>query len=441
MIATEATKQSTDVLKDYLNKLEALYSDYESDEWKALYESEHMIFSRLLEVFETGIPASINVEEFQRKYIHKYGFELGKYLKVIDDNIKTMRAKENEVVKLNAKLSSAIEVSDPAELELSQAAYTANKNELLLIVHNLKKLNSEKEEALGYIQRLDELSDFNRLNSISELNKRYAIFASLKRSTRLKVDALREEMDYEKAQIKQEEDKVKPKLQEMRKTYKFKLLLAAAGTALFMGAASLFSSGHNSEMKTPINPPGIEIQTQGGQKQLPPVKSKPDEVKKTAESPKVKVDPLEQERIKNGAPVAPKGYKYWKTVKSIVTAYNPTGPGLMAGVLTKFEDGKTSTGRNAFTYDGVAVNPTSKVVQRDKNGKVVKVLGTTSAYIPYGSMVYIPNVGWKVADDTGGRMRQNALKGEFHVDVRMAGYSNALKFGNKNMNIHLYKKA
>lgn len=115
----------------------------------------------------------------------------------------------------------------------------------------------------------------------------------------------------------------------------------------------------------------------------------------------------------------PEGYKYWKTVNAVVTAYNPKGPGLMHGRGNKFEDGKTSTLKNAFIYDGVAVAPDM---------------------IPYGTMVFVPGYGYKVADDTGGKMRQSARKGVYHVDVRMPSYKKAKEHGRKVQKIILYSK-
>ncbi|MFT4343258.1 MAG: 3D domain-containing protein [Candidatus Woesearchaeota archaeon] len=124
-------------------------------------------------------------------------------------------------------------------------------------------------------------------------------------------------------------------------------------------------------------------------------------------------------------PPAPPGYEYWKTVQGIVTAYNPTGPGLMAGPHGHYEDGLTSRNKNAFIEDGVAIDP---------------------SLVPYGSKVYIPGVGFKIADDTGGRMRQNGARGIYHFDIRMGTYERefrdyraALSEGNPEK-IAYYKK-
>ena len=59
--------------------------------------------------------------------------------------------------------------------------------------------------------------------------------------------------------------------------------------------------------------------------------------------------------------------------------------------------------------------------------------------IPYGTIVKIPGFGFKVADDTGNRMKQNAKKGFYHIDVRTLSYRKALRFGRKIMPIKLYR--
>lgn len=113
----------------------------------------------------------------------------------------------------------------------------------------------------------------------------------------------------------------------------------------------------------------------------------------------------------------PEGYKLWKKVECTLTAYTPTGKGLMHGGKKNWEDGKTSTGKDAFVYNGVAVDPD---------------------IIPYKTMVFIPGVGMKVADDTGGRMRRAGRRGEFHIDIRTSSYSRAMDFGRRKSFVYLF---
>ena len=102
---------------------------------------------------------------------------------------------------------------------------------------------------------------------------------------------------------------------------------------------------------------------------------------------------------------APPGYKFlFAENAAIITAYTPTGEGLMGGVNpdgTPYEEtGKTSTNFSATTnFDGVAVDP---------------------KIIPYGALIYIQGVGWKIADDTGARMRHTWRQHHrVHIDLRV----------------------
>jgi 3D (Asp-Asp-Asp) domain-containing protein len=144
----------------------------------------------------------------------------------------------------------------------------------------------------------------------------------------------------------------------------------------------------------------------------------PQNIKQQAEEEQIVVDDSIDDSLGG---VLPEGYVLDKTVKATITAYNPIGPGLMQGDDPTAGTGVTSIGKDAFIYDGVAVDP---------------------KLIPYGSIVYIPGVGYKVADDTGGRMRQDGTLGIYHIDVRMEDYTDAIVFGKQEgVEIEIYKKA
>ena len=96
---------------------------------------------------------------------------------------------------------------------------------------------------------------------------------------------------------------------------------------------------------------------------------------------------------------APRGYEFWKSVPVKLTAYTPGSRSCWP-----YDDGKTSIGDNAWIMNGVAVCPT---------------------VIPYRTWLKIPGIGWKEADDTGGRMRQSARRGIYHLDVRVESNSQA----------------
>jgi 3D (Asp-Asp-Asp) domain-containing protein len=106
-------------------------------------------------------------------------------------------------------------------------------------------------------------------------------------------------------------------------------------------------------------------------------------------------------------PEPPPGYRYWGTVVAKITAYEPSY--VSCG---RSADGKTSTMRNAWKMDGCAVDPSA---------------------IPYGTLVWVPAVGWRVADDTGSAMKRSWKKGVYHVDVRMGTVWQARRWGSQEL--------
>ena len=112
---------------------------------------------------------------------------------------------------------------------------------------------------------------------------------------------------------------------------------------------------------------------------------------------------------------APKGYVFWKRVRAKVTGYCPC-----VRCCGKYADGKTATGSNAWKPNGCAV---------DKRA------------IPYGTMVWIPGYGFRIADDTGSAMRRSwRRRRKFHVDVRTVYHWEARKVGNDTVTIILFRK-
>lgn len=111
-------------------------------------------------------------------------------------------------------------------------------------------------------------------------------------------------------------------------------------------------------------------------------------------------------------PKAKVTYYKVKSVKALVTAYCPCSK-----CCGSSADGKTSTGRDAFRHSGVAVAPRA---------------------IPYGCIVSIAGVGYRLADDTGGAMRRSWRKGTYHLDLRFRTHSEALEWGRKWMKVNIY---
>lgn len=100
----------------------------------------------------------------------------------------------------------------------------------------------------------------------------------------------------------------------------------------------------------------------------------------------------------------------WQEMK--VTAYDPMDPKSVG----KWLDGKTATGKNALVFDGVAAD---------------------FGLLPPGTKLYIPGIGEKVVDDTGGAMRRAAKRGRYHIDLRMRSRKEALGFGVKQLTVRV----
>ncbi|MEW6025706.1 MAG: 3D domain-containing protein [Planctomycetota bacterium] len=81
----------------------------------------------------------------------------------------------------------------------------------------------------------------------------------------------------------------------------------------------------------------------------------------------------------------------WKPVQARITHYSCNEK------TERRWKGRTSLNKSARNNDGVAVDP---------------------KIIPYGSIIHIPGIGTRIADDTGGKCRQYGRKNQILIDVR-----------------------
>jgi len=122
---------------------------------------------------------------------------------------------------------------------------------------------------------------------------------------------------------------------------------------------------------------------------------------------------FERTRIEGPQPVIERPAKVWvlpdfKGISQVatfeVTAYDAFSAQSIN--VKKWRDGKTALNRPAVPEYTIAVDP---------------------RIIPFDSYVFIPGMGWRVAEDVGG-----AIKG-YRIDVLMLTKNKAMKFGRKKM--------
>lgn len=137
------------------------------------------------------------------------------------------------------------------------------------------------------------------------------------------------------------------------------------------------------------------------------------EGEETTELATARAPALDVPRTEGLIPV-PAGYRLAAVHRAKLTAYEPSR--LSCG---EFADGVTSTGRNAMVPDGVAVAP---------------------EVIPYGSLLFIPGIGFRRADDTGGAMVTAwRRRRQVHVDIRMRTIPECREWGVKeNVPVHVF---
>lgn len=105
-------------------------------------------------------------------------------------------------------------------------------------------------------------------------------------------------------------------------------------------------------------------------------------------------------------------YRLDRWVQAKVTAYCP-GPCCCGA----HANGRTSTGRDA-ALPGVAVAPRA---------------------VPYGSLIWLDGVGFRLADDTGGAMRRSWRGGVIHLDLRHQTHASARAWGVRQRRVAIYR--
>lgn len=106
-------------------------------------------------------------------------------------------------------------------------------------------------------------------------------------------------------------------------------------------------------------------------------------------------------------------FVYQKTLIAKVTGYTPGEES--CGI---YADGITSTGTDAWTLWGVAADPKA---------------------LPYGTLIYIPGVGYREVDDTGSAMREAWSKDkQVHIDLRFNNVKEALQWGVRHIQVHVF---
>lgn len=86
------------------------------------------------------------------------------------------------------------------------------------------------------------------------------------------------------------------------------------------------------------------------------------------------------------------------------------------GKWAKLPNRVTSTGDDATICDGVAADP---------------------KLLPYRTKLWIPGLGCREVDDTGGAMRQDAERGIFHIDVRFPSHREARIWGKQWLDVQV----
>lgn len=106
------------------------------------------------------------------------------------------------------------------------------------------------------------------------------------------------------------------------------------------------------------------------------------------------------------------------TVPKFLGPYKRGNTGVMHALLSFYEMGPGS-----INHDEILANGKTSI---GRNPVVGRTIAVDPKVIPYGSRVFIPGFGWRVAEDTGAQIKGN------RIDVLVEDEEKAYKLGRKS---------
>ncbi|SHJ97118.1 3D (Asp-Asp-Asp) domain-containing protein [Alicyclobacillus tolerans] len=109
----------------------------------------------------------------------------------------------------------------------------------------------------------------------------------------------------------------------------------------------------------------------------------------------------------------------------------PKHPALQKEKILLKEEGQGDFTLTAYALDAGCTGkapgmPGFGVTSTGARATVGRTIAVDPRYIPYGTLVYIEGLGWRIAEDTGG-----AIRGR-HIDVLLPSHQAAIEFGVKH---------
>jgi len=83
-------------------------------------------------------------------------------------------------------------------------------------------------------------------------------------------------------------------------------------------------------------------------------------------------------------------------------------------------------GNTHLMYTGLTAYNAGEITSIGKLPNPNRTIAVDPRIIPYGSKVFIPGIGWRIAEDTGGDIKGN------RIDIFMSSEDKAIRFGRKS---------